>query len=139
MTIKEKIVKPPKGRVSRQSLTRKNKFRIEDQDPNYHYRMVNDIDDRIEDLIGLGYELVDKKVSTGDTEVDKASSMGATTARHVGNGIKAYLMRIPKEEYELAQAEKNAHLDQVEAQLKGQTALDGNYGKITVTREQVRN
>lgn len=139
MTQKERIVKAPKGRVVRQGLLRKDKFRIKDIDPNYHYRMVNDIDDRIEDLKDLGYELVDQSISTGASNVDNASSQTSSkTVRHVGNGIKGYLMRIPKEEYDEMQRQKNAHLDQVEAQMKNQAASDGNYGSITVNREIVR-
>lgn len=139
MTIKEKIVKAPKGRVSRRSLGANQKFRFKGLDTeNFHYRVANDVDDRIEHLKDLGYELVDSEAIEGNG-VDSASSVGGKTNVAVGNGIRGKLMRIPKDEFELAQREKNQALDEAEAQMKNQTTLEGNYGKIEFTREHKRS
>lgn len=130
---KEAIVKAPKGRPVRQGINRKQKVKVTNLDPAYHYRLVNDIDDRIEDMMELGYEHVNK-TTVGDRDVDKPSSEGTRTQMSVGNGIKGFLMRVRKEDFDEGQKQKDEVVNETERAMKRQ-ALDGNnYGKLEISR-----
>ena len=133
--MKESIVKKPSGRVKRASLIARGPLNVRGKDPAYEYRIVNDIDDRVDQFAETGYEVVrDKDVSIGGKAVDTPSTEGSVKRISVGGGTKAVLMRIPKALYDEDQAEKEAALKQQEAAFRRE-ALDGNYGNIKLTRD----
>lgn len=128
-------VNKPSGRPTRTPMGRRNVLTVKGKDSNYHYRIVNDIDDRIAEFQEAGYELVaDETVTVGDKRVDKASSPGSVKHISVGQGTKAYVMRIKKEWYEEDQAAKLAHVADIERSTK-EKALDGHYGELTIERK----
>jgi hypothetical protein len=114
---KEQIAKVPSGRVRRTPINVRHKLTVLDQDPNYKYRIVNVKEDRVEQFIERGYE-IDPNSIVGDKSVDKPSSLGSSTEISVGQGMKAVVMRIPKEWYEEDQAMKQAQIDELEASMK---------------------
>lgn len=135
MAEKEAISKAPAGRVTRVPVSQRNVLTVKGKDPNYVYRVVNDVDDRIAQFIEGGYELVDdNSTDVGDKRVSQGTSVGSKKIFSVGQGTKGYLMRIPKELYEEDQAAKQRFVSQQEASIK-EKALDGNYGKLEVTRD----
>jgi len=135
MSQKEAISKAPVGRVTRTPVSQRNILTVKGKDPNYVYRVVNDIDDRIAQFIDGGYELVDNEATTvGDSRVSQGTSLGTKKVFSVGQGIKGHLMRIRKEFYEEDQAAKQSYVAKQEASIKEQ-ALDGNYGKLEIKRD----
>lgn len=113
MAARELKTKAPEGRIRRTPITRRNRLSIRNPDPNYHYRIVNIRDDRVEQFLEQGYE-IDPQTQVGDNTVDVPSPLGSAKQISVGQGDKAVVMRIPKEWYEQDQAAKQADIDAVE-------------------------
>ena len=106
-------------------------------DPNYHYRIVNDVDDRIERLKIAGYEIAEEKVGIGDLGVENTNiSLGSGARMHVGKGVKAVLMKIPKEIYAEDQKAKQREIDKNEASIKRKlnSKDDGTYGDVEISK-----
>ena len=107
------------------------KLNVEGMDPNYHYRIENDIGNKIDQLKEIGYEVV----SHGGTE-----RMGDVNAKEVGTaitttvdkfGTKAVLLKQPKEFREEDVAFEQSQIDKSEAALFRQAETEkGRYGKI---------
>lgn len=132
---KEAISKAPSGRVQRTPVGTRNILTIKGKDPNYTYRIVNDVDDRIAQFKEAGYEIVpDESVSVGDKRVNSSSSLGSGKQLAVGQGTKAFVMRQRKEWYEEDQARKLAHNAEIERATR-EKALNGTYGDIKLTRD----
>lgn len=131
---KQLTPKRQSGRPSRSSLSQRNRLSIKDQDPNYHYRIVNanlDSDpDRVERLQEIGYEIVPAKKAgkIGDSQVDNPSALGAAGLISVGKGTKGVVMRIPKEYFNDDQAAKQAEIDEVEQAQKNRA----DYGSMHI-------
>ena len=68
-----------------------------------------------------------------DKRVDKTSAEGSISQISVGQGVKAYVMRIKKEWYDEDQLAKQRYINEVEAATKAK-ALDGNYGNLEISR-----
>lgn len=134
MTNKEAIAKAPEGRKRRTPLGRKQLLNAVGKDPAFEYRFVNDDEGKIARFKEAGWELeLKESVSVGDKRVENASATGSAVEISVGQGKKAFLMKIPKEWYLEDQAEKQRQVDESEASTKRQ-ALDGNYGKLEISR-----
>lgn len=135
MSTKEAISKAPSGRVTRTPLGKRNVLTVKGQDPNFHYRIVNDQGDRVQRFLDAGYELVSANdVQVGDKRVNQAKGTGSNAEVSVGGGDKAFVMRIKKEWYEEDQNVKQAEIDHLESSTKAK-ALDGTYGKLDITRD----
>lgn len=118
---KELTQKGPSVRPRRTPLTMRNKLTVKNVDPNYQYRIVNDVEDRVELFKERGYEIV-TDAQVGDSRVDRPSSLGSTTEISVGQNVKAVVMRIPKEWYQEDQAVKQAQIDALEASMNADAA-----------------
>lgn len=118
---RELTSKAPTGRARRTPITVRNRLTVKDQDPNYHYRIVNVKDDHVEHLQAQGYEVV-QNTKVGDSRVDTSSALGSAAEISVGQGMKAVVMRIPKEWYEEDQAAKQAQNDALEASMNADAA-----------------
>ena len=135
MTQKEAISKAPVSRVTRVPVSQRNVLTVKGKDPAYEYRVVNDVDDRIAQFIEGGYEIASKdEVDVGDKRVSQGTPVGSKRHLSVGQGIKAHVMRIPKEFYDQDQAAKQRRVNEQESSIKDK-ALDGNYGKLDITRD----
>jgi hypothetical protein len=135
MAEKEAISKAPVGRVTRVPVGQRNILTVKGKDPNYVYRVVNDVDDRVAQFLEGGYEIVDKdSTGVGDARASQGTAVGSKQHFSVGQGTKAFVMRIKREFYEEDQATKQQFVDRQEAATK-EKALDGNYGKLDITRD----
>ena len=103
---------------------------VKNKDPNFVYRIVNDIDDRVLQLTERGYEIVTTDTPIGDKRVGTPTKEGSPVQINVGGGKKAYLMRIKKEWYDEDQAAKHADVDASEKAI--QSGDGGDYGSIKV-------
>lgn len=111
--------KPSQAQVSRPRRTpigKRNRLTVENKDPNYNYRIVNDIDGRVQDMIDRDYELV-LDATVGDKRVDSVSSLGSAKQISVGKGIKAVVMRKRKDWDAEDQALKQKEIDDLEASM----------------------
>lgn len=134
MSNKEAIAKAPSGRVQRTPVGTRNVLTVAGKDANYEYRIINDSGDRVQEFLDAGYELVEKdSVRVGDKRVGSATSEGSKAHLSVGQGQKAFVVRIKKEWYEEDQAAKQIRVNQLEEATKAK-ALDGTYGKLEISR-----
>lgn len=127
---RELKAKVPSGRPARQPMTRRNRLDVKDQDPNYHYRIINDVDDRIEAAKRAGYEVVENPGKVSDARVDVPSGVGSSTIS-VGGGIKGVVMRIPKEWYKEDQALKQTNILDIENKI-ARTAKSYERGQMDI-------
>lgn len=123
-------------RVTRASINGiRQKLNVRGKDPAFEYRIVNDTDDRVQEFIDRGYEIVtDTTVQVGDKRVANPTQEGTPAKVSVGQGVKAFVMRIKKEFYEEDKQSHNAHLDELEGQLRRNAKEEGLYGDIKTTR-----
>jgi hypothetical protein len=132
--IKEAIAKVPSGRVQRTPVGTRNVLTVAGKEPGYEYRIINDSGDRVQEFLDAGYELVkENSVKVGDKRVNKSSSEGSVSQISVGQGQKAFVVRIKKEWYDEDQALKQQKVNELEAATKAK-ALDGTYGKLEISR-----
>lgn len=112
---------------------KRNAISVTDQDPNFEYRIVNDVNDRIQLFQRGGWEIVD---SGATFEAGEASQVGSVEARSVGGGVTGYLMRIKKEWYDEDQAKKARVIQEEEDHITktGKYDEDGAYGAVKITR-----
>ncbi len=135
MTQKEAISKAPASRVTRTPVSQRNILTVKGKDPNYEYRIVNDVEDRITQFLEAGYEVVENEaVDVGDKRVSQGTPVGSKKIFSVGGGTKAFVMRIKKDWYQEDQTDKQRRVDAQEASIK-EKALDGNYGKFDISRD----
>jgi len=132
--VKEAIAKAPRGRTQRVPVGTRQVLSVAGKDPSYEYRIVNDSGDRVQEFLDAGYEVVAAdSVRVGDKRVNSASSEGSVSQISVGQGQKAFVLRIKKEWYAEDQASKQQRVNELESATKAK-ALDGTYGKLEISR-----
>lgn len=115
---------------------RRNKLTLTNKEPGFVYRIVNDTDGRVAELQERGYEVVkDDSVQVGDKRVAKDTPIGSPRTVAVGGGIKGVVMRQREDYYNEDQAAKEASIRELEVQMEGAREVDGQYGKIKISRE----
>jgi len=114
---RELKTKVPEGRPARQLMTRRNRLNVKNRDPNYHYRIFTDIDDRIDAAKLAGYEIDLENKDFTDTRVDIPHGIGSAVVS-VGGGRKGVLMRIRKDWFKEDQSIKQREVNQLEATIK---------------------
>jgi hypothetical protein len=122
----------PSGRPHRVPVSARNRLVIRNQEKGYKYRIVNDVEDRVNRFLEGGYEIVPaNKVGTvGDNRVDNPSAPGSSSHISVGQGTKAVVMRIKEQYYNEDQAAKQAVIDELEGTMKNA----GDYGDVTLRK-----
>ena len=127
------IRSPRAARTSRVPVTERNILSVAGKEPGYHYRIVNDTGDRVQQLQDAGYELVDaSSVRVGDKRINSTSPEGSKAQVSVGGGTKAYVMRQKQEWYDEDQANKQARVNQLEESIK---QVPGFNGSVKISRE----
>jgi len=122
-------------RIRRSSINgTRNRLNVRGKEPGYVYRIVNDVDDRIQTFKEMGYELVtDTSVVVGDKRVANPSQEGSPVEVSVGQGVKAYVMRQKQEWYDEDQKAKQAQINELEASMKKESLAD--YGTLKITKD----
>jgi len=117
------------ARPRRTPLTRRNRLSVQNKEPGFVYRIVNDIDDRVSQMQESGYELCEKAQigAIGDKRVDNTASIGSIAHFSVGQGTKAVVMRIRDEWYKEDQTVKQQEVDAIEAAMKQEAREAGDY------------
>ena len=119
-------------RPRRTPVSQRNRLSVRNQEPGYVYRIVNDIDDRIEELQERGYEICTKESvgSVGHNRVDNPSSLGSVANFSVGKGTKAIVMRQKKEYYVEDQNMKQQEINDLEQSMIQDAKRKADYGSI---------
>lgn len=114
----------------------RDKLSVTGQEAGYHYVWVNDYN--VDTYEQGGYDFVTHNVSVGDKHINTASSEGGKVSLPVGNGVTAFLMRIPDEFYTEDQNEAQADISEKEAALFQElnSKNDGRYGKVEVSQSK---
>lgn len=117
------------ARPRRTPLSRRNRLSVQNKEPGYQYRIVNDVDDRVSQMQEQGYELCEKAAlgAIGDKRVDNTASIGSIAHFSVGQGTKAIVMRIRDEWFKEDQAVKQQEVDAMEAAMKQEAREAGDY------------
>lgn len=120
-------------RTTRTPVTERNILSVKGREPGWHYRIVNDQGDRIQQLMDAGYELVEAdQVQVGDKRINSTMPEGSKAQVSVGGGIKAFVMRQKQEWYDEDQAAKQARINQLEESIKN---VPGLTGSVKISRE----
>lgn len=126
---RELTTKSPSGRVKRTPITVRNRLSLRERDPNYHYRIVNDTDGRVDQFLERGWEVV-KDAKVGDKRVENSTGVGSIPTVSVGQGIKGVVLRIKNEYYEEDQRAKLAEVDATEATMHQDARRASDYGTL---------
>lgn len=114
----------------------RNRLNVRGKEPGYVYRIVNDIDDRVQTFQELGYEIVtDQNVSVGDKRVANATQEGTPIKVSVGQGVQGYVMRQKQEWYDEDKAKKQELVNELERSMKDDANKEGFYGKLNLSRD----
>lgn len=135
---RELATKSPSGRVKRTPITVRNRLSLKERDPNYHYRIVNDVDGRVDQFLEGGWEVV-KDAKVGDKRVENSTGVGSVPTVSVGQGIKGVVLRIKKEWYEEDQAVKMQEVAASEETMRQDARRAADYGslksKVSISEE----
>ena len=114
----------------------RNVLTVSGKEPGFEYRVVNDDGDRISQFEEMGYEVVkDSNIKVGDRRIANPTKEGSPIQVAVGGGQKAYVMRIRKDWYDEAQADKAKAVDELEKGMLRDAKNSADYGKITLGAE----
>lgn len=114
----------------------RNRLTVRGQEPGYVYRVVNDVDDRIQTFQEMGYEIVtDGNITVGDKRITNPAQEGSPVKVSVGQGVQAYVMRQKKEWYDEDQSSKQKSVDELEKTMHKEASGEGFYGKLNISRE----
>lgn len=107
------------------------------KEDGFHYCWVND--HNVDKFIDAYYEFVTHAVIVGHTKIDAATAAGAKISKKVGNGLIAYLMRIPDEYYNQDIQAMNRKVDELEGAMRENlnNGKDGLTGKVEIARGRV--
>ena len=131
----DNLVKSPRGRIKRTPISGRNRLSVKNQDPNFVYRIVNDVDDRIDSFKENGWEpVLAKDTQVGDKRVETTASTGSVAEISVGQGTKAVVMRIKRDWYDEDQRAKAEHINAIEQTMKEDAQRD-TYGKLDLSRD----
>lgn len=102
-----------------------SRLTVANQDPNFVYRWVNDDGrGRLDRAVQGGYEFAPSETTrVGTGSADGNSDVGSKVSRVVGTqeggaGMRAYLMRIPRDLYNEDQAAKQRQVDLIDKAIK---------------------
>lgn len=122
-------------RPTRTPLGTRSRLAVKGREPGFHYRIVNDVEGRIQDFIDAGYEVVsDDGVTVGDKRIANPTQEGSPVKIHVGGGNQAYLMRIKDEWKAEDDAAKQAQLNDLEESMKAKAKENSFYGDIKISK-----
>lgn len=118
----------PANRPKRTPLGARARLSFGKQDPNFVYRVINDQDDRLLQAQEAGYEFVMGDEKLGDTRAAEGGKIDSRISKPVGNGVRGFLMRIPRDYYEEDQAAKAERINETEKAMKP-NKQKGEYGE----------
>lgn len=123
----------PSGRTRRTPINGRNVLTVTGKEAGYKYRVVNDAGDRIAQFLEAGYELVDAdKVQVGDRRITSTTPEGSKAQVSVGNGEKAFVLRIREDWYKEDQAAKQTEVSKLEQSITRNLTGKADYGSVQI-------
>src|SRR5260370_17924334 len=116
------------------------RLHLDGKDPNFEYRWVNDTPGNVANYKRHGWQVCsNEEVDTGNYRAEQASEMGSLAYAIVdgGNGMKAYVMKISKEEYKEIQDALEYETRRTEDTMQP-NFNDGEYVKVVIDRSRLR-
>jgi hypothetical protein len=110
---KPAITRKIQKKRKRVPLHKQNRIGIR-KEPGYHYHLGNDEGDRIDNMREAGYDFVESEAREGKKDASDEKQFGRHACQNVGNGVKGYYMRIPQEEWEEDQQDRQLEVDRIE-------------------------
>jgi len=110
-----KFTRPKRTPVGQRS---KMKWDCPGNDVEWHYRVVNDVENRVQEFIEGGYEIVTGDHDLTSPEVGDPSQLGSACRKYVGGGTHGVLMRIRKDWYDEDQKTKMNLVDNTEKSME---------------------
>lgn len=123
-------------RPKRVPIGMRPKLAVHGKDPNYEYRIVNDDPGRIALMQSQGWLLcTNDEVDTGNFRAEQVSEVGSLAYHIVDSksGLKGYVMKITKEEFQEIQDAYESETSALEQTLRP-NYKDGEYGNIIIDR-----
>lgn len=127
---KEKMVQPSLNKPSANTPSAKRKTRkplhqqkrifFRDSEEGFYYRVVNDKPGRIQSFKDAGFEIVEGKNQDSLQGTYSSNQMGSTAAFDVGNGMIAYRMRIPREQFDADNAVRIEEGKNIDREIAGE-------------------
>jgi hypothetical protein len=114
----------------------RDKLTVVGQEEGWHYCWVNE--DKVPRFTAANYEFVTHECVIGDRKVDNNTAIGGKHSMNVGNGVTAYLMRCPQEEFDEDRATELAEIKAREDAMKRElnSSSDGRYGKVEIAQNK---
>jgi hypothetical protein len=125
-----------RARPKRTPVGARPRLHLEGKDPNFEYRWVNDTPGNIATYKNHGWQLcTNEEVNTGNFRAEQASEVGSLASDIVdgGTGMKAYVMKISKEEYQEIQ-DYYEDINRASEETMHPNRNDGEYGEIRIDR-----
>jgi hypothetical protein len=127
----ERPVRNPIGNITgRRDIINFNRIQ---KDPTKVYRVVNDVDSRIEDLKDLGYEVVQADGKLGDASLDNSRGLGSAVTKPVGVGVTGVLMACDKNVYDERQKAKDEYSKSLLKQQIDDAKRSGLEASLTIS------
>ena len=122
------------ARPRRAPLGKRNRLNVQNKEPGYQYRIVNDIDDRVDQLTAEDWEIVPnaRVGAIGNRQVDGATSLGSQPYISVGKGVKATVMRKRDEWKKEDDAIKQREIDELEETTRQDAKKRSDYGDLRI-------
>lgn len=123
-------------RPKRKPVGTRPRLAVYNKDPNFEYRYVNDTPGNIAMMKQNGWIVcTNDEVDTGNFRAEQASELGSLAYAIVDgtSGMKAYVMKIHKDEYQEIQDAYEDEASSLEETLRPDTS-DGEYGSIKIDR-----
>lgn len=132
----DKVVEASSDRPKRTPVGMRPRLAVYGKNPAFEYRWVNDTPGNVALMQRHGWQIcTNDEVDTGNFRAEQASELGSLAYAIVdgGNGLKAYVMKISKEEYQEIQDAYAQEADSKEQSLQPDFN-DGEYGQIVIDR-----
>lgn len=133
----DQIVATTSARPKRTPVGSRPRMVVSGKNPNFEYRIVNDTPGNVATYLNHGWQTcTNDEISTGNFRAEQASEMGSLASFIVdgGTGMKAYVLKISKEEFaEITEAleDENRALEETSTSTNFN---DGEYGSVKIDR-----
>lgn len=107
----------------------------------FEYRWVNDESGLISRNEQLGFrKVIDRGVEVGDRKASDSKQIDSTISINVGQGVRAYLMEIPKTTFDEIEEDKARENSELEAALGRDTKIPekNQYGEIKIGKKIIK-
>lgn len=109
----------------------RTKLSLQGEQPGFHYAWINE--ENVGTCQDAGYEFVNHDIKVGNRHINVSELSGKNISRNVGNGVIAYLMRVPQEWFDEDLAEEQRlKVDAAEERIFIENNSNGLSGGISV-------